>query len=57
MAQKVVNENVVILPDLTAAAMEEGGDDIHRVFYVGVTRTMKNLYILEPNDYTKAYNL
>jgi hypothetical protein len=51
------SENVVILPDLTAAAMEEGGDDLHRVFYVGVTRTMKNLYILEPNDYTKAYNL
>tara|TARA_Y100000022_G_scaffold145577_1_gene127281 strand:+ start:441 stop:1946 length:1506 start_codon:yes stop_codon:yes gene_type:complete len=51
------SENVVILPDLTAAAMEESGDDIHRVFYVGVTRTMKNLYILEPNDYTKAYNL
>ena len=27
--------------DLTAAAMEEGGDDLHRVFYVGVTRTLK----------------
>ena len=28
-------ENVVIMPDLTAAAMEEGGDDLHRVFYGG----------------------
>ena len=50
-------ENVVILPDLTAAAMEEGGDDLHRVFYVGVTRTLKNLYILEPDDYLRAYAL
>ena len=50
-------ENVVILPDLTAAAMEESGDDLHRVFYVGVTRTLKNLYILEPDDYLRAYAL
>ena len=50
-------ENVVIMPDLTAAAMEEGGDDLHRVFYVGVTRTLKNLYILEPDDYLRAYAL
>ena len=50
-------ENVVILPDLTAAAMEEYGDDLHRVFYVGVTRTLQNLYILEPDDYMRAYAL
>ena len=50
-------ENVVILPDLTAAAMEKAGDDLHRVFYVGVTRTLQNLYILEPDDYMRAYAL
>ena len=41
----------------SSAAMEEGGDDLHRVFYVGVTRTLKNLYILEPDDYLRAYAL
>ena len=50
-------QNVVILPDLTAAALESVGDDLHRVFYVGVTRALKNLYILEPEDYWRAYAL
>jgi DNA helicase-2/ATP-dependent DNA helicase PcrA len=50
-------ENVIILTDLTAAAMDQPGDDLHRVFYVGITRTLKNLYILEPEDYLRAYNL
>ena len=44
------------MPDLTAAAMEEGGDDYTR-FLCGVTRTLKNLYILEPDDYLRAYAL
>lgn len=50
-------QNVVILPDLTAAALESVGDDLHRVFYVGVTRALQNLYILEPEDYWRAYAL
>lgn len=50
-------QNVVILPDLTAAALESSGDDLHRVFYVGVTRALQNLYILEPEDYLRAYAL
>jgi len=50
-------QNVVILPDLTAAALESSGDDLHRVFYVGVTRALQNLYILEPEDYWRAYAL
>lgn len=50
-------ENVVILPDLTAAALDTPGDDLHRVFYVGVTRALQNLYILEPEDYLRAYAL
>lgn len=51
------SENVVLFLDLTAAALRTGGDDLHRMFYVGVTRTIDNLYIIEPDDYTRAYNL
>jgi len=50
-------ENAVLLTDLTAAAMDQSGDDLHRVFYVGVTRASKNLYIVEPEDYMRAYDL
>ena len=50
-------ENVVIFTDLTRAALNTGGDDLHRVFYVGITRTMQNLFIVEPEDFTRAYNL
>jgi len=31
------------------------GDDMHRVFYVGVTRTKDRLYIVEPEDATRSY--
>lgn len=51
------SENVVLFLDLTAAALRTGGDDLHRMFYVGVTRTIDNLYIIEPDDYTRAYDL
>jgi DNA helicase-2/ATP-dependent DNA helicase PcrA len=50
-------ENVVLFLDLTAAALRTSGDDLHRVFYVAVTRTKANLFIIEPEDYTRAYNL
>ena len=50
-------ENVVVILDLTNAAMSQHGDELHRTFYVAVTRTLKNLYILEPEDYMKAYDL
>tara|TARA_A100000172_G_scaffold54919_1_gene35093 strand:- start:973 stop:2478 length:1506 start_codon:yes stop_codon:yes gene_type:complete len=50
-------ENVVLMLDLTNAALEQSGDELHRTFYVGITRTLKNLYILEPDDYLKAYEL
>jgi|21_taG_2_1085346.scaffolds.fasta_scaffold01786_2 DNA helicase-2/ATP-dependent DNA helicase PcrA len=48
-------DNVVLFTDLTTAALKERGDDIHRVFYVGVTRTRQNLYIVEPEDVTRSY--
>jgi superfamily I DNA/RNA helicase len=51
-------DNVVLFTGLSPAAAkaaETAPDDIHRVFYVGVTRTKKNLYLVEPEDTTKAY--
>lgn len=44
-------DNVVICPDVSYKAfneMQENPDDEARVFYVGVTRAKKNLYILTP---------
>ena len=32
-------------------------DDTHRVFYVGVTRAKENLYLVEPQDLAKSYDL
>ena len=53
-------ENVVLFTDLSPAADEEmriNPDDMHRVFYVGVTRTKKNLFIVEPDDVSRSYDL
>jgi len=53
-------DNVVLFTDLSAAAdnaMQINPDDMHRVFYVGVTRTRQNLYIVEPEDATRSYDL
>jgi superfamily I DNA/RNA helicase len=37
--------------------MSLDGDDMHRVFYVGVTRAKQNLFILEADDLSLSYNL
>jgi hypothetical protein len=50
-------ENVVLLLDLSPAALRTPTDDLHRVFYVGVTRTIENLFIVDPENYDRAYNL
>lgn len=50
-------ENVVVLTDLTRAAQDQEDDELHRTFYVAVTRTLENLYIHEPEDYDRAYQL
>ena len=52
--------NVVVFSDLTAAAdesMQISPDTLHRVFYVAVTRTKQNLFIVEPETYQRSYNL
>ena len=53
-------DNVVLFTDLSPAAeyhMRLAPDDMHRVFYVGVTRAKKNLFIMEPHDATRSYYL
>ena len=53
-------DNVVLFTDLSPAAdnaMRTNPDDMHRVFYVGVTRTKKNLYIVDSEDATRSYDL
>jgi superfamily I DNA/RNA helicase len=53
-------ENVVLFTDLSPAALkssEYSPDDLHRVFYVGVTRTKKNLFLVEPQNFAKAYQI
>jgi len=53
-------ENVVLFTDLSPAAdaeMRLNADDMHRTFYVGVTRTKKNLYIVAAEDAMRSYIL
>ena len=53
-------DNVVLYTDLSPAAdaeMRRNPDDIHRVFYVAVTRAKENLYIIEPENLTCSYDL
>tara|TARA_A100000172_G_scaffold79149_2_gene65640 strand:- start:602 stop:2068 length:1467 start_codon:yes stop_codon:yes gene_type:complete len=53
-------DNVVLFTDLSPASEEQmtiNPDDMHRVFYVGVTRAKENLFIVEPEDFTRSYNL
>jgi DNA helicase-2/ATP-dependent DNA helicase PcrA len=53
-------DNVVLFTDLSPAADEEmriNPDDMHRVFYVGVTRARKNLYIVDAEDTSRSYDL
>ena len=53
-------DNVVLFTDLSPAAEKaarNNPDDLHRVFYVGVTRTRENLFIVEPEDVSRSYEL
>ncbi len=51
--------NVVLLTDITTRVYknyQQNPDDENRVFYVGVTRTKENLYLIEPKT-TRCYQL
>jgi DNA helicase-2/ATP-dependent DNA helicase PcrA len=53
-------DNVVLFTDLSPAADEQmriNPDDMHRVFYVGVTRTKQNLFIVDAEDTSRSYDL
>lgn len=53
-------DNVVLFTDLSPAAdnaMRIHPDDMHRVFYVAVTRTKQNLFIVEAEDMSRSYAL
>ena len=51
-------DNVLLLPDITKSAADQNDvapDELHRLFYVAVTRAKKSLHILEPKNYDRAY--
>ena len=51
-------DNVVLFTDLSPAALRHRDhNDLHRVFYVGITRTMENLFLVDPMDYDRSYLL
>jgi hypothetical protein len=53
-------ENVVVFTDLSPAAdqqMSLNPDDMHRTFYVAITRSLKNLFLVEPQDHNRSYQL
>ena len=53
-------DNVVLMTDLTAAADNERQiepDNLNRVFYVGVTRTRQKLYIVEPENTYRSFEI
>jgi DNA helicase-2/ATP-dependent DNA helicase PcrA len=53
-------DNVVLFTGVSPAAAkaaETSPDDLHRVFYVGITRTKQNLFLVEPQDSTQAYQI
>lgn len=50
-------DNVILFPDLSPIAAREASDDIHRLFYVGLTRARKALYIPLPQDTARSYEI
>ena len=49
-------ENVVLFTDLSPAATRHTDqNDLHRLFYVGMTRTITNLFVVEAENYDRSY--
>jgi DNA helicase-2/ATP-dependent DNA helicase PcrA len=51
-------DNVLLLPDITKSSLDQNDvdpDELHRLFYVAVTRAKRSLHILEPKNYDRAY--
>jgi DNA helicase-2/ATP-dependent DNA helicase PcrA len=53
-------DNVILFTDISTAADKARSldpDDMHRVFYVGVTRARENLYIVDPENLNRCYDI
>jgi len=50
-------DNVVLFTDLSPAALQGDEDDMHRLFYVGLTRARENLFLPSPQDHIRSYIL
>ena len=53
-------DKVLLMQDLTGAALEtfsNDPDELHRLFYTGATRAKRELHVLDPRDFDRAYIL
>jgi superfamily I DNA/RNA helicase len=53
-------DKVLLLQDITGAAIEtfsHDPDELHRLFYTGATRAKRELHIVDPKKFDRAYIL
>jgi superfamily I DNA/RNA helicase len=53
-------DNVLLFTDISKIAKEQhdrNPDELHRLFYVGITRARENLHVLEPKHYERGYQI
>ena len=53
-------DHVILLMDLSpkfALELQKNGDDVHRLFYVGITRAKKSLHLILPKHIEKGFRL
>jgi len=51
-------DQVLLMQDLTGAAIEtfsHDPDELHRLFYTGATRAKRELHVLDPKNFDRAY--